>query len=208
MQVASAREVMNLEEPGTRVVYLNLGLDPTFVAGVGYAQSFPIPAIKRDLTLIGDFAIPIFLPDLKDYQLQVGSRIPVIGYKGLQLVNRLNLKLTGNQTWMFYVTGFSFQEGALAGYFHPRFFVAGEFGYTKFLVTYYQHSDEYRERVYADAQDGWYANTGGSWTVGLEGGFNVGRFEFGLRAGAFKTERWNSPIASPFLANLTVNYRL
>jgi hypothetical protein len=200
---------MNLAGPETKTVYLNLGLDPAFVAGVGYTQSFSIPAIKRDLTLIADFAVPIFLPDLKDYQLQVGSRIPVIGYKGLELVNRLNLKLSGNQTWMFYATGLSLEEGVLLGYFHPRFFVAGEFDYTKFLVTYYQHTDEYRERYFENAQDGWYANTGGIFTVGVQTGFSIGKhLELGLRVGVFKTERWNSPNASPALANLTVNYRL
>lgn len=206
VQIAPAREVMNLMETDTKVVYLNLGLDPTFIAGAGYAQSVPIPAVNRNLTLVGDFAVPVFLPDLKDYQLQAGTRIPVIGFDNWQLVNRLNLKLTGNQNWMHYATGFSIEEGVLLGYFHPRFFVAGEFDYTKFLVTYYQHTDEYREEIYEDAVDGWYFNTGGMLTAGLQGGFSIGRLEFGLRAGVFKTEKWNSPSASPFCANLTVNY--
>ncbi|MBN2378424.1 hypothetical protein JXM67_01295 [candidate division WOR-3 bacterium] len=206
--IVQAREVMNLMEPEAKTVYLNLGLDPAFVAGVGYAQSIPIPILNRNLTLTGEAAVPVLLPDLKDYQLQAGSRIPLIGYNNLVLVNRLNLKLSANQTWMFYATGFSLEEGILLGYFHPRFFVAGEFDYTKFLVTYYQHTEEYREEVYKDANDGWYGNTGGMLTVGLQGGFSIGRFELGLRAGAFKTERWNFPSGFPFQANLTMNYHL
>jgi hypothetical protein len=209
IQLISAREVMNIPSTQGQSIYLNLGLDPTFVAGVGYAYTLPISAIKRSLTLYGEATLPVLRPDLGDYQLQIGTRIPIVGYKNWGLLNRLNLKNTGQKTWMYTANGFSLEECLLGGYFAPKSFVGVEFGYTKFVLTHYKHTDEYREQVFEDAQDGWYWNTGGIFTVGAQGGFRIGkRFEVGLRAGAFRTEQWNFPSGSPFLVNLTLNYHL
>jgi hypothetical protein len=205
--ILPAREVMNIKTRPGHSVYLNLGIDPAFVAGAGYTYTFNGPLLNRPVTLIGEATLPFINPDFGDYQFQVGIRNPLITYKSWGILNRFNLFTTGNSNWMHDAFGISVEDELVGGYFGEKFFVGLQFGYTKFLFTHYVHTDEYRERVYQDAVDGWYWNTGGKFTTGLQGGFYIGEHvEIGLRFSAVKTEQWNFPNAFPFGANLDLNY--
>jgi hypothetical protein len=85
--------------------------------------------------------------------------------------------------------------------YRSGWFAAGEFGFDKAIITHVTHSDWYRTYFYAQARDGWYLNTGGTFHYGLVGGFAIGRTELLLRYGALRTEQFND-LTPPMYASL------
>ncbi|MDZ7262525.1 MAG: hypothetical protein ONB05_10525, partial [candidate division KSB1 bacterium] len=123
------------------------------------------------------------------------------------LLNRFSIKNKGTDNSVYSGNILSIEEGLLLGYFSNKWYVAAAFNYEKFLLTYIEHRNWYRENVYADARNGWYSSTGGKFTFGLQGGYTVRDIiEPILRVGMYKTEAFNDPVGVPFFVNIGVNY--
>lgn len=93
-----------------------------------------------------------------------------------------------------------------AGVYRPRWFLAGEFGFDKAIITHLTQSDWYRTYFYPDAKDGWYLNAGGTFHYGVTGGVAFGRTELALRAGWLRTEEFND-VQPPMYAGLGLGIR-
>lgn len=94
----------------------------------------------------------------------------------------------------------------LAGHYRPRWFAAVESGYDRAWLTHIKNSDWYKTYFYADAKDGWYANTAGTLRAGLRGGVRRGRIEVVARAGVNRTEHGEA-LNLPFYATVGANWR-
>src|SRR5690606_28578105 len=63
---------------------------------------------------------------------------------------------------------FGSDMSATIGYYKPKWFAAGEFGFDKAIVTHFLHSDMYKNN-FSEAIDGWYEpSTGGNFYYGLQ----------------------------------------
>ena len=91
------------------------------------------------------------------------------------------------------------------GVYRHHWFLAGEFGFDKAIITHLTHSDWYRQYFYPDAKDGWYLNAGGTYHYGMAGGVAIGRTELALRAGWLRTEDFHD-MMPPMYAGLGVGF--
>lgn len=209
MQVSSAQEVFNTIRPGEQRAYFNFEMDPTFAIAAGYAQSCELQAIDRNVTLTADITLPIFLVDLKHYRIKIGTRVPLLGSKNWNIINRFNIKNKGTDNIVYTGNVWSIEEGLLLGYFAGKWFVAGEVDYDKFLFTHLKHSNWYKENVYADAKDGWYTGTGGNIKLGMQAGYTFrNKIELSLGFGLSKTESLNDPVGLPFFMTIGFIYHI
>ena len=95
----------------------------------------------------------------------------------------------------------------MGGYYQRCWFIAAEFGVDWAITTHIAHSQFYRDTVYADAKDGWYANTGGEFYYGLLGGYSFPSVDIIVRAGQRRDLAKARASFLPFYATVGVNVR-
>src|SRR5690606_25946338 len=75
------------------------------------------------------------------------------------------------------------------GYYKKNWFVAGEVGFDKAIVTHFKHSDTLKENNYSDVKDGWYQPaTGGNFLYGIQGGYSFKKSDITLNLGKVTTQ--------------------
>ena len=86
-----AQSIFNHLDSDMDSVYTIFKFDPTFALSLGYIHSFPVDIIQRDISLGAEFTWPIFLNILKNYQLELSSRINLLEIDSWSIVNKLGV---------------------------------------------------------------------------------------------------------------------
>ena len=95
----------------------------------------------------------------------------------------------------------------IVGYYRPKWFVAGEFGFDKAIVTHFRHSKAYKDQ-YPGVVDGWYEPaTGGNLYYGLQAGFSFRKQDIFLRAGKILTQDYKTTPMVPIYGQLGYNIK-
>ncbi|MBJ7429105.1 MAG: serine hydrolase, partial [Bacteroidia bacterium] len=83
---------------------------------------------------------------------------------------------------------FGSEMTGVIGYYKPKWFVAGEVGFDKAIVTHFKHSENFRNN-FPEAQDGWYEpSTGGNFNYGVQTGYSFKNSDLTLTIGKFITQ--------------------
>ncbi len=135
------------------VVHAAFAFDPGFGVGVGYTRELDISAINRVLFLTVDLSVPMFLLDLQNYKLGIGSKIGFFE-SDWNIINEFRVLNKGISNAVYRGNLLSIEEGLLAGYFSSTWFVAVEAHFEKFLFIHMSHSDYYKG-IFPDVLDGW-----------------------------------------------------
>lgn len=205
----AARDVAaqwNVERFGStrNQVYTTFGLDPALVASVGYGRV--VPLLGREWQLGAEVGVVAAEFDTRDFRARLQARTTLVRWRSVRLVGSAAFITRGTENSTYRALNFGADFTGAAGVYHPRWFVAGEFGFDKAIITHLTHSDWYRENFYPEAKDGWYLNAGGTFHYGVAGGVAIGRTELGLRAGWQRTEDFND-LLPPMYAGLGVGFR-
>jgi hypothetical protein len=203
--LAARAQVLNygtLDAERPQVAHAEIGLDHGIVTSGGYGRVLPLA--DRLLVLDATLTFPFGKFDLNDYEIRTTAATPLVGNERWKLVGRVSPTLRGTKNDFVRLTGFATDFGLLGGYYAPRGFVAAGLGFDWAISTHVKHSDEYRDRVYEDAQSGWYATPGGEFHADLEGGITFGRVDVTLRLAHVRDVRLK-PAMIPVAAGLGVN---
>ena len=94
---------------------------------------------------------------------------------------------------------------ATAGYYKPKWLVAGEFGFDKALVTHFKHTNAFREN-FPEVKDGWYQPaTGGNFYYGVQAGYSFGANDITLNAGKVIQQDFKTEPTIPFYVQIGYN---
>jgi hypothetical protein len=193
--VSSAENVDSVQGEKRNTVHATFAFDPGFGIGAGYARELQIRAIDRVVLLSVDLSAPMFLLDLQNYKLGIGTQISLFE-SDWNVINEFRVLNKGISNAVYHGNLTSIEEGLLAGYFSDKWFVAIEAHFEKFLFAYMSHT-EYYKGIYSDVKDGWYGSTGGKWRFALQGGYTISdRVEPILRVGTYLHERFSLPVFS------------
>lgn len=199
-------QVFNIMQPGDQHVYFSLDIDPVISFSAGYARSFYIELIDRGVTFSSDVTLPYYLLDTKHYRVKLSSRVKILNFTKWYFLNRLSILYSGTDNALYNGTNISLDETILFGHFAERWHVGGEIGYTKFLCTYINHSTWYRGIHFGEAKSGWYSNTGGTFSLGIHGGYKFKEtIEATLRLLMKRTEKLDAIEGPLFYGNLGIN---
>jgi hypothetical protein len=166
-------------EPGSSRIHTAFGMDPAVLTTVGYVRGFGQDAGSALWEV--DLGLGTAEADTKDLRLRAGLQGTL--WRGgdwrLALRGRLIARSTSNNIYDGY--GFGADLTTHMGYYRRGWFVAGSLGYDHTFVMHLDHSDWYRDNIYADAVDGWYRGDNGIWRVGLASGVAIGAVELAGR---------------------------
>ena len=182
-------------------VYSTFGLDPALVTSVGYGRN--VKVFGRPWQLGAEAGIVAYDLDVQDFRARLQARGVLLGWRSVRLVGSAAFITRGTENQIYRALNFGSDFTGSLGVYKPRWFVAGEFGFDKAIITYLTHSDWYRQHYYPDAKDGWYLNAGGTFHTGLTGGVAIGRTELTARVGKQWTEDFNA-LTPPVYGSLGV----
>jgi len=180
-------------------VYATFGLDPAFVTSLGYGRAAAIRGHPFQFT--GDYGVATARLDARDFRLRMGVQTSVGLWRSLRLTGSAAAISRGTQNSVYRGYDFGADLTGTLGLYRPGWFVAGEFGKDKAVITHVEHTDWYRDHYYPDAKDGWYLDAGGTFHYGLAAGVTVGRAELAGRFGFLRTENFN-PVTPPVFGSL------
>ena len=187
------------------VVLARTGLDHAFVIALGYRRVLEWRG--HQILLGGDVGLPWAGMDFGDYRVRASVGATLLGGRGRgwKLIGSLSptLRATENSAGSDLALG---ADVRLTGGYYSRWWCAGELGVDWAATTHVENSGAYRD-VYADAKDGWYANTGGTIYAGLNTGVSIKSVDLMLRAGVPRSMTLDAQTI-PFFALVGVNVTL
>jgi hypothetical protein len=171
-------------------VYATYGLDPALVGAVGYAHVLRV--LGHDFQLAGDVGAVTARMDAHDFRARLGTQTSLARWRSVQLVGSATFITRGTENSIYRGRNFGADLTGTLGVYRPRWFVGGELGKDKAIITHVTHSDWYRTHYYPAAKDGWYLDAGGTVHYGVVGGVALGRTELSARIGRHRTEGGNA----------------
>ena len=127
-------------------------------------------------------------------------RTSLLEWRSMNLTGSATAIVRGTDNSIYRGVNFGADVSGSLGVYRPRWFVAGDGGIDKSIITHVKMSDWYRTQFYADAKDGWYLDAGGTYHYGLSGGATIHGAELMMRLGMLKTERYNQVMPPLYLS--------
>lgn len=170
-------------------VYATFGLDPAFVATTGYGRTLRL--YGHDFQLTADIGLATDQLDTRDFRARVGTQTSLLRWRSLHVTGSATFIARGTQNQIYRGFDFGADFTGTLGVYRRGWFVAGEIGKDKAIITHVVNSAWYRQNIYPDAKDGWYLDAGGTVHYGLAAGLALGPMEMVVRAGWLRTETWD-----------------
>lgn len=188
------------------IVNLGVGWDYSLSYSLGYAYHVDT---KLPLVLTTNFSIPSGENFLDDFKTKIGGQIVVLNktnFKGSITINGIYRRY---ENPLVRLQNFGSEMKGTLGYYKPKWFVAGEIGFDKAIVTHFKHSETFRKNIYQDVKDGWYdPATGGNFLYGIMGGFSFKKSDLTLNAGKVITQDFKTAPLIPYYITLGFNYKI
>jgi hypothetical protein len=182
-------------------VYTSVGLDPATITTLGYGRVVQLRG--HDFQVTADVGVAAAGLDAHDYRARIGAQTSLAQWRSVHLTGTATFITRGTENSIYRGLNFGADLTGTLGVYRPRWFAGSEFGFDKAIVTHVSHTDWYRQHFYPDAKDGWYIDTGGTYHVGLAGGYALGRTELVGRFGLLRTQRYRE-LGTPGYVSLGV----
>ena len=195
-----------LKEENKHIINASFGMEYGVIYGLGYGHQFK----TRLFPLIADlqYSFPSGNKILNDFKIKIGGQIRWIEYNGFQFSTKIHGVFRRYENDFNRLLNFGSEMSGIVGYYRPRWFVAGEVGFDKAIVTNFKHSKEYKDQ-YPGVVDGWYEPaTGGNFYYGLQAGFSFRNKDIWLRAGKILTQDFKTTPTIPIYGQLGFNIKL
>lgn len=192
----------NLSPLQKHILSVNVGLDYGAVVGIGYSKQ-----LKTKLPALLDisYSFPSGEKLLDDFKVKIGGRVRVYKIDNIQFSVSAHGTYRRFQNPLVRLQNFGSEMKAVAGYYRPRWFVAGEMGFDKAIVTHFKHSAEFKSS-FPEVRDGWYEpSTGGVFSYGIQTGYWFNNSAVTLEAGKLMNQDFQTKPLVPLYIRLGYN---
>jgi hypothetical protein len=142
-----------------------------------------------------------------DFKVRLGGQIEIVEIGGFSATLKIASVFRRYETMLVRVASFGADLGAVAGYYRPSWFVAGEGGFDKSVTSHLKHSDIMRA-YFPAIKDGWYLPSGGHWYYGVQAGKTLGEtFDLTLRLGATHAQFSDEDALLPYYVQIGTGVR-
>jgi len=194
----------SLRQEQRHIVNVNAGYDYAFTYGVGYGYHLKM---KLPIVLNVEYSQPAGDKAFDDFKTKIGGQIQLYQVNDFRFTAKIlgiARRYENDYTRLF---NFGSDMSAIAGYYRDKWFVAGEFGFDKAIVTNFKHTDLFREN-FPDVKDGWYEpSTGGNFYYGLQAGVSFTNNDIFLKAGKVVQQDFETNPTIPFYVQIGYNRR-
>ena len=196
----------NALKNANHLITAGIGWDYSVSYSLGYAYRV---GKKRPLLLSANFSVPSGENLLDDFKTKLGGEVVLLDQTTVKGAVTLNGIVRRYESSLVRLLNFGSEVKGALGYYHSRWFLAGEVGFDKAIVTHFQHSGTFRETIFPDVHDGWYEPaSGGNFRYGIQTGFSLQKSDITLLIGRVTTEDFQSSPLIPFYLMLGYNHRI
>jgi hypothetical protein len=185
-------------------VYTAFGLDPALVTTVGFSRVVPI--VGQPVQFAADVGVAGAELDPRDFRARLQVLTSIAHWRSLHLTGSATFITRGTENSIYRGFNFGADFTGTAGVYRPTWFLAGEFGFDKAIISHVTHTEWYRTYFFPEAKDGWYLTGGGTFHYGVTGGVALGPVELVGRSGWLRTEDFNA-LVPPLYASLALGFR-
>jgi len=155
--------------------------------------------------MVLDLSIPSGDKLVDDFKTKIGGYFRLYQVRNFQFSAKIMGVFRRYENLSARLLNFGSDMGIVAGYYQRKWFLAGEAGFDKAIVTHFKHSALYKES-FPGVQDGWYEPaTGGNFYFGLQTGLSLKRNDLYLKAGKILTQDFNASPMAPFYLQFGYN---
>jgi hypothetical protein len=190
--------------PARNHLYTTVEIEPTVIRSVGYGRV--VSLFGEEWQLGAEFGVVGADLDPRDVRARLHTRTTLVGWRSFRVVGGMGFVTRATENSMTRAVTFGADFGVAPGVYRDRWFLAGEFGLDKAVITHTAYSDRYREEIDPDAKNGWLLHLDGIVRYGVAAGVAIGPAELALRAGWRETEDFN-PVTQRTYAGVGLGFR-
>ena len=196
----------NALEDTKHIITAGIGWDYSVSYSLGYAYQLKT---KVPVILNANFSIPSGEKLLDDFKTKIGGQVLLLNktsWKGSIALNGIYRRY---ENPLVRLKNFGSELKGTFGYYRPKWFVAGEVGLDKAIVTHFNHSETFKETIFQDVKDGWYEPaTGGNFTYGIQTGYSFKKSDIIFNIGMVTTQDFKTTPLIPYYLMFGYNHRL
>lgn len=196
----------NALQDSKHILTIGIGWDYSVSYNIGYAYQLKSTV---PIVLNANFSIPSGEKLLDDFKAKIGGQIVLLNKSNLKGSIALNGIYRRYENPLVRLQNFGSELKGTLGYYKPKWFVAGEVGFDKAIVTHFKHSETFRETIFTDVKDGWYEpSTGGNFQYGIQTGYSFNKSEITFNIGMVTTQDFKTTPLIPYYLMLGYNHRI
>ena len=196
----------NLKKDQKHILHASAGLDYGLNFGAGYSYQLKS---KWPILLGVEYSFPSGSDLTDDFKTKIGGQIRLARLNNFHFSARMEgIFRRYNNQHAVRLLNFGSDFAAAIGYYKTKWFVAGEAGFDKAIVTHFKHADSFKES-FPSVQDGWFEpSTGGNFNYGLQAGYSFSNSDISIKAGKLLSQDLTTKPFIPFYVKLGYNIRL
>jgi hypothetical protein len=204
--VVARTQTVNWEQAGQKhILSSHIAADHALTFGLGYSYH---TEAKRPVLLNAEYSFPSGMHLTDDFKIKTGAQVRWWQWGHFHIASKLQAIFRRYQNEYVRLLNVGADISATAGYYKRHWFIAGELGFDKAIVTHFKHSDQYKSNFPA-VKDGWYEpSTGGTIYYGIQGGWSFGNKDLYLKLGKLNQQDLRSSPMLPVYAQLGFNVRI
>lgn len=194
----------SLQKEQRHIASINLGLDYGVTLGIVYGYQ-----LKTKLPIVAgiEYSLPSGKKIGDDFKTKVGGQIRWIRVGDFQFSTKVQGVFRRFENSYVRLNSFGSDLSGVMGYYKPKWFLAGEVGFDKAIVTHFKHSDLMKENF--PTKDGWYnPATGGNFYYGVQSGFSWRSHDLTIKVGKIITQDFKTEPLLPFYVQLGYNLKI
>jgi hypothetical protein len=194
----------SLKKEDKHVLNINTGFEYGLIYGAGYGYQlntiFPV-------ILNLEYSFPSGKNVTDDFKSKIGGKVRLYQINNFQFSANIYGIYRRYENNLVRMKSFGSDFSGIVGYYRTQWFIAGEVGFDKAIVTHLKHSESYRD-IYPEVVDGWYTPpSGGNFYYGLQAGISFKQQDIYLKAGKVITQDLRTEPMVPFFAQIGINFR-
>lgn len=194
-----------LKKDQKNIINVNAGIDHGFIFGAAYGYQ-----LKSRLPIIlnAEYSFPSGKKLFDDFKTKMGGQVQFYQTGDFHFTGKFQAVFRRYWSDFVRLVNFGSDLSATAGFYKLKWFVAGEAGFDKAIITHFKHSEIYKE-IYPLVKDGWYEpSAGGNFYYGLQTGYSFKRRDAYIKAGKVVNQDFQTQPVVPFFAQLGLNFKL
>lgn len=186
---------------------INVGVSADYGLTYGVGYNYKLKA-KFPIVLNLEYSFPSGENITDDFKTKVGAQVNWFHTGNLHFVTKVHGIFRRYQNDYTRLINFGSDLSGILGYYKSKWFVAGEVGFDKAIVTHFKHSEIFKSN-YPVVEDGWYEpSTGGNFYYGVQAGISGKKFDVYLKAGKLIEQDFRTSPMLPIYGQLGVNFNL
>jgi hypothetical protein len=191
----------NFKNNKTHVVNINAGWDYGMVAGLGYGQKLKT---KLPVVLSLEYSAPVGKEFFDDFKTKLGGQSALLQVDHFSAIVKAYGIYRRFENDYVRLDNFGSEFSTTIGYYKKSWFVAGEFGFDKAIVTHIKNSDLMKEN-YPGSENGWYVPTGGNFFYGASAGYSLRASDLYVKMGKLSVQDFKSSPTIPWYVQVGYN---